>query len=828
MAVRTGLDEIEDAGAWLCHPSEPLTYALGDMVIIFVLDGELEISKDRDIRKLRKGGIILINPPSTGYERAFVRQAGMHPLNDCYFLLLKISISFLSTVFKGNIPVFDCDSGSRPGDYNGLQAILAEIASLDTVEKQKGLMFYSRLYRLLEELKSHFIARKTEASDGTGKDAKRRELIYSYIQKHFRETISLDDVANILSFTPQYLSKYFKRIFGITFYTYIKRLRLEAALKELSGTNKSVTAISYDNGFPNLEALIQEMKDTVGQTPSAYRKAHQIESRENDGSPEESFQTINSELVRDKLSPFIATDENARNKPKRISANAQGGDPFEKPWQEVINLGFATDFEKSEFIKQITLLQTEAPFRYARFQGLFGRSMLLLNGSTEYSFVKIDRVIDFLYSVHLLPFIEIGFKPAKINKDKNTLVFSKDDEIDFFPIVEYEKIIDSFLKHAINRYGMEEVSSWQFEYWEPRNDSQLLIDENINTYIDQFTSIRATIKKMVPAARVGGPGLPITKPVDIGYISKLTEGLSARNSLPDFFSYYLFHFTGQEEPVETEWRQENLILFAKNEINEKIGEIKKITEYYTVSRNSELNLHFTSGPFYITEWNFGFSCRSHIHDSLFKAPFIIKNSIDVINNIDVLAYWLASDISAEYADSDAPLFGGPGLISRNGIRKPAFFAYQFLSKLGGRLLSKGDGHIITAKSDDEFVIILFNYKYITSRIRFMEQLWYVSGNLADYLEDAEKCSFSAEIRNIKSGRYKIRQHILNSYYGSVYDTWMGLSAVQNLQNSETEWLERACFPHLRIDFLTAKGSLVIDCELEPNEVRLLEINRILE
>jgi hypothetical protein len=57
---------------------------------------------------------------------------------------------------------------------------------------------------------------------------------------------------------------------------------------------------------------------------------------------------------------------------------------------------------------------------------------------------------------------------------------------------------------------------------------------------------------------------------------------------------------------------------------------------------------------------------------------------------------------------------------------------------------------------------------------------------------------------------------------------MNLSAVQNLQKTETEWLERICFPNLRIDFLTAKGSLVIDYELEPNEVRLLEISRILE
>ncbi|MDR0656204.1 MAG: helix-turn-helix domain-containing protein [Treponema sp.] len=657
-------------------------------------------------------------------------------------------------------------------------------------------------------------------------------MIYSYIRKHFTEPIGLDDVAGILSFTPQYFSKYFKRIFGITFHSYIKRLRLEVALKELRDTDKSVTAIAYENGFPNLAALIQEMKNTVKQTPSAYRKTHQIESQENDDDPqEEVFQNIDSELVRNKLVPFIVVNENIRNQQKTISANVHSGSLFEKPWQEVINLGFATDFEKSEFIRQIKFLQEEAPFRYARFQGLFGRSMLSTNEAGEYSFAKIDRVIDFLYSVHLLPFIELGFKPAKINKNTYTPVFSKDYEIDFFSMDEYERVIDNFLKHAINRYGIGKVSHWQFEYWEPRDDGHLQIvdKDGIYAYIDQFARIRRTIKKIVPMARIGGPGLPTPGPVDIKYIDKLIEGLKAKNSPPDFLSYYIFHLANLEQFVGLKEKTENeFILAAKDEISRKITEIKECSIKLFGFKEHSSALELTGKSLYITEWNFDFSCRNFIHDSLFKAPFVIKNSIDAINNISVLAYWLASDISAEYTDSDALLFGGPGLISRNGIRKPALFAFQFLSKLGGRLLSKGDGHIITAKSDDEFTVILFNYKYITNRIQFIEQLWYISGNLTDYLEDVEKCSFSVEIRNINSGRYKVRQHILNSYYGSIYDTWMGLSAVQNLQPSETEWLERACFPALRIDFLTAKGSLVIDCELEPNEVRLLEINRILE
>jgi beta-xylosidase len=311
------------------------------------------------------------------------------------------------------------------------------------------------------------------------------------------------------------------------------------------------------------------------------------------------------------------------------------------------------------------------------------------------------------------------------------------------------------------------------------------------------------------------------------FISHLLKRLAGEDSLPDFFSLYVFSTV--KEFVETNGGSDMVDLWAKGNSQKKISRIKSYVENLYANRgiggedtNSLLRL------FYVTEWNIDFSCRNLIHDSLLKASFILQNSIDSIGQVDVLSYWLASDISAEYTDSDAPLFGGPGLVSRHGIRKPAFFAYQFLSKLGDRLLAKGDGYIVTAKSEHEFVAILFNYKHINSRYWLADQIRSISNNFSGYLEDLENCFFSLEIHNIPAGRYKLRQHILNSHYGSVYDTWLGLSAVESLQGSETAWLERTCVPGLSIQFLEGKGSLSIECTLEPNEARLLEMSLMLE
>jgi hypothetical protein len=53
--------------------------------------------------------------------------------------------------------------------------------------------------------------------------------------------------------------------------------------------------------------------------------------------------------------------------------------------------------------------------------------------------------------------------------------------------------------------------------------------------------------------------------------------------------------------------------------------------------------------------------------------------------------------------------------------------------------------------------------------------------------------------------------------------------VDELSDSETSWLEQTCVPSLQIDFISdTEGRILLDFELEANEVRFLEINRILE
>ena len=75
--------------------------------------------------------------------------------------------------------------------------------------------------------------------------------------------------------------------------------------------------------------------------------------------------------------------------------------------------------------------------------------------------------------------------------------------------------------------------------------------------------------------------------------------------------------------------------------------------------------------------NLTISDRNLINDSCFKGAYILKNYIDLIDRVEGMSYFVGSDRVSEYYDTEELLFGGTGLLTKDGIQKPAMFAFHF-------------------------------------------------------------------------------------------------------------------------------------------------------
>lgn len=89
---------------------------------------------------------------------------------------------------------------------------------------------------------------------------------------HFKEDIALHDVAQNVSLSKEAFCRHFKKVTGITFFTYIKKYKIGHACKLLMVTNLNITEISYKCGFNTISNFNKQFKAIMQTNPSAYRE----------------------------------------------------------------------------------------------------------------------------------------------------------------------------------------------------------------------------------------------------------------------------------------------------------------------------------------------------------------------------------------------------------------------------------------------------------------------------------------------------------------------------------------------------------------------------
>ena len=107
--------------------------------------------------------------------------------------------------------------------------------------------------------------------------SKSNKTIYSaalFINRNFKNAISLETLALETGYSKNYFSKLFNDAFGMGINQYITQVRLSHAKKMLISTKETVTDVGYTSGFPSFTTFSREFKKKFGITPSEYRKQH--------------------------------------------------------------------------------------------------------------------------------------------------------------------------------------------------------------------------------------------------------------------------------------------------------------------------------------------------------------------------------------------------------------------------------------------------------------------------------------------------------------------------------------------------------------------------
>ncbi|WP_027626031.1 helix-turn-helix domain-containing protein [Clostridium lundense] len=180
-----------------------------------------------------------------------------------------------------------------------------------------------------------------------------------------------------------------------------------------------------------------------------------------------------------------------------------------------------------------------------------------------------------------------------------------------------------------------------------------------------------------------------------------------------------------------------------------------------------------------------------IYDTCYMIPYIIQMYLEEDNNIAVPELFDESD--EECNINNELFFGGKGIINKQGLKKPSYYAYYFLSHLGDTVIDKGDGYIIT-KSEDDIQILLYSYNEELEESMPLEKLYkrIVINNIIER-------KFSINLAAL-SYDYRVIKYSINKKKGSCYDSWIAIGRPERVYEEEIELLKKISIPEMKLFF----------------------------
>lgn len=365
-------------------------------------------------------------------------------------------------------------------------------------------------------------------------------------------------------------------------------------------------------------------------------------------------------------------------------------------WKFCIGSCHAATALRESYREQLRMLKRDIDFQYIRFHGIFNDDIGVIRkslfGEYIFSFTLVDDIFDFILSIGIKPFIEIGFMPQCIASGdeyifhyKGNVTPPKDESI-------WVMLIEKFISHIIQRYGLAEVRKWYFEIWNEPNLGKnngfkggRFWSGDMDDYYRLYTITANTIKHIDQHLKVGGPATS-----NNAHIVEMLEYCKKSETPIDFISTHHYP-TDIVLGYGVEDSQNLITAFNKETCSDKLQDI--IKEYITfqsdtwykvergvLTKMAQRAKKESQGlPLYYTEWS---SLAGLDSDSAFGSSFIIKTIQDNMGLVDGYSYWAFSDIFEEKGVPNCAFHGGFGLITIDGIKKATYNAFKLLASLG--------------------------------------------------------------------------------------------------------------------------------------------------
>lgn len=771
-----------------------------EVELVFVLSGEVALTLGDDVYHMTKDSVIVVN--SEKKHSLKVKQPGL-------YCQISIDYQTISDYLGSNLFLFWCNSvAERQREYDRLLELLRKLLATRLVHGgREDFGTYALYYQLMDFLMKNYLIDSNDVRFQENRDefSERIHQIVSYVQANYNREITLNELADKLYLSNAYLSRFFKKNLGQNFKDYINSIRLHHALDDLLATDKNMTRIAMDNGFPSVSRFNQVFREVYGVSPLNYREEHLGDRR-----AEEEQQEQRDFGLMEELQDYIRTEQVSRG---------GGGEQTHcqiidvtnyryahRNWNRAINIGPLSDLAQAQVQRDILKIHEELGFTYVRFWNLFDD--FICEEGQRYNFDNIDRNIEFLLGNHMKPFIVIGGKERDIMKYFGENVYEEDiREMNFLDYPEiWQSLMKQFCVHLLESFGREEVSTWVFELRKPKTWDSFYDERTEEQFMVWFEIAVRTLKKFYPQMLVGGCEFTSTwdKKAE-EEIARVTSFWREIGYEPDFVSIAVYPYEEFLPSMNDEYLREDLLVARRFFHKYGLGHV----------------------PIMVTEWSNTLSNRNVYNESCYKGAYMIQNLTMNTDIADKIIYWNGSDIFGEFADTSEILYGGVGLLNKNGIPKPSFFAFLFMKELYKYQICCTRNYCLTTDGNHNYRLLCNNMKHLTYSYCASREAAYEVGPLdyEQHFEELDVLTLKLQLKGVAAGEYEIRTRLVNKEYGSILDELIRWDCINTIKRRDMEYLKQTCQPKLTLNRLVCReDKMNLDIVLDANAFELIEIN----
>jgi len=393
----------------------------------------------------------------------------------------------------------------------------------------------------------------------------------------------------------------------------------------------------------------------------------------------------------------IAVSVAAAQTPAReveIDANASGR-PFPHFWEQTFGSGRAILALRDNYRQDLREVHDQIGMRYVRFHAILHDEVGVYDegegGKPIYNFTYVDQIYDGLLDRGVKPFVEISFMSYKLASNSKAIhpFWYKQNVSPPKDYAKWDALMSAFAQHLVDRYGIDEVSQWYFEVWNEPNIDFWAGSPKQSTYFELYDHTARALKAISPRLRVGGPATAAAH-----WVPEFLKHVSEQHVPADFVSTHGYADDSVEDMFGTH-----------EEIPMRDRVCRAIAKVHGEIEKSPL----PALPLMWTEWNVPSFGDLHARDNWYVGPALAHDIDQCDGNVSMMSFWTFDDVFEEGGVKTLPFDGGFGLIAPGMIKKPSFYDFALLHKLGEERLPNRDSDVlVTRRSDGTLVVAAWN------------------------------------------------------------------------------------------------------------------------